>query len=496
MAQRRNITMVTGLEIEEISQKFYNDGRLFRCDFAQLSKNFLSEFLAVEPFKCTFQELRSDYLKESNVTNVPEDEQAFHKFICKLYFNFEKEPRECLLDYYLKATEHIREIDDRLEWIEKESTAIRNGKDQKAIDEKIPVLYYFKQHNTRAKQEIISFLKAGIKEKAENASYDLSGSFSFLMNRIPYQYDWARESFQVHYPGNFGNKLLNLTKGEVEQLELLEKTDEAAFITKLDEIIEREETIFAIRELIAKHHVLDIRSAILFEAIDTYENGSKSIFANAIVLQIEGIFHDMCLELGANEDDLLHETLQPKLDRLLDHLGPALNYEYYAFRFRVVRNTVAHGHAFDSSVSKQARLLLLDLEDVCNLLNNMKFPINKKLYAIHRLITDKDNSNPNDLIQYLFLDKIVIPAFYDLESQMQQIDDMLNGKLFWDFLNKEAESGVEPIRHAIGKAMTILRKKPAFADRSTAILKKLKLDKVDEDLVTEYNLQKGFTDGL
>jgi hypothetical protein len=164
-------------------------------------------------FVCTFQELRNDYLKESNVTNVPEDEQAFYKFICKLYFNFEKEPRESLLDYYLRATEHILEIDDSLEWIEKESTAIRGAKDQKAIDEKIPVLHYFKQHNTRAKQEIISFLKDGIKEKAENASYDLSGSFSFLMNRIPYQYDWARESFRVHYPGNFGNKLLDLVPG-------------------------------------------------------------------------------------------------------------------------------------------------------------------------------------------------------------------------------------------------------------------------------------------
>ena len=126
----------------------------------------------------------------------------------------------------------------------------------------------------------------------------------------------------------------------------------------------------------------------------------------------------------------------------------------------------------------------------------MKFPVNKKLYAIHRLTTDEDSPNPNDLIQYLFLDKTVIPTFYGLESQIQQIDDMLNGKFFWDFLDKQAESGVEPIRHAIGKAMTILRKQSAFADRCTAILKKLKLNKVDEDLVTEYNRQRGFTDDL
>jgi hypothetical protein len=496
MAQRRNIAMVTSPEIEEISQTFYKDGRLFRCDFAQLSKNFLSEFLSVEPFKCSFQELRNDYLKESNVKDVPENEQAFHKFICKLYFNFEKEPKECLLEYYLKATEHLREIDDRLESIEKEAIAIKNAKDQKAIDERIPVLHYFKQHNIRAKQEIISFLKDGIKEKAENASYDLSGPFSFLMNRIPYQYDWARESFRVRYPGNFGNKLLELSKDELERLELLEKTNEAELIKELDGIIERDDTVFTIRELISKYHVLDVRSTILFEALDTYERGSKSIFANAIVLQIEGIFHDMCVELGADETDLLHETLQPKLDRLVKDLGPELNYEYYAFRFRVVRNTVAHGHAFDSSVLKQARLLLLDLENVCNLLNNMKFPVNRKLFAIDSLIKGKENQNPNDLIQYIFLDETLIPPFYCLDREIAQIDDMLKGQLFWDFLDKQAESGVEPIRHAIAKAMTILRKKTTFTDQCTAILKKLKLSKVDENLVTEYNQQKGFTDGL
>jgi hypothetical protein len=496
MSNRLNIAIVTALEIESIHQKFYDDGLLFRCDFAQLSKNFLSHFLSANPFTSTFRELRDEYLKESNIKDVPEGEQDFHKFICKLYFNTVKEPREALLDYYLKATEHIKEIDDRLEWITKESLAITNGKDQKTFQAKMPVLHYFKQHNMRAKEEIISFLKNGIKRKAENASYDLSSPFSFLINNIPYQYDWARESFKVHFPGDFSNKHIELMKSEIEKLESLEKTNEPEFIKQLDDIIQRDEKLFTIRESISKHHVLHMRSGILNEALQTYETGSKSIFANAIVLQIEGIFHDMCSEFGADENDLLQETLQPKLDRLLKHLGGNLNYEYYAFRFRVIRNTIAHGRALDSHVPKLARLLLLDLEDVCLLLNDMNFPVNKKLYAIHHLIQEKQSPNPNDLIQYLFLDKIVIPAFYDLDAQIAEVDKMLKEPFFWDFLDKQAQSGTEPIRHAIAKAMKILRKKPTFAGQSTAVLKKLHLDDVDETQITKYLQQQDFSDGL
>ncbi|RAV97608.1 hypothetical protein [Pseudochryseolinea flava] len=478
---------ITGGQVQEILDDLKQQGIAYRCDFDILSKHFLFRTLNINPFLSDFSSLRKSFLEDSDHEQheVPENENEFHKYVCRFYFTIVKSPKDELLGLYEHAFADIKAIDRTLaEITQKQSETIKRN-DTAEIQELIPILKYYQQHNEDARTEIMNFLKDRIHNLALNQCYD-SSLFPAFFQSVPYSYYWNSKAYTPHPPSDLDNKFGDLPVRLIRDLKVTYESDRPAFNRTIQQYISEKEIIFSISDLLHKHHILDQHSTIIREALDTYSNGSKMMFANAVPTIIEGIFHDICKTVGTPENVLLTEGFQQKLNRLRKVLGSDLEYEYYSFRFRLFRNKVAHGRMNIADQSEISDMLLLDLYHASELCFSNDLKLNKKRFLIDQLNKGLSNPDYKYLIEYLLLGEEVIPAFYHLESQIIEVERLISSDGFWAFLENELDQNSDPIRHGIHYIVTLIAKRKPFDKRCTKLLKKAKVGKPDYTLLDKY----------
>jgi hypothetical protein len=506
----QSLENVAGGDLSKIEKELNKSGLFFRCNFNQISKHFLNHFLPIETFQVTFDELKNEYLKNidhenlkrkvdkdeedfmtsfrlerlQKIDDVIQDESKFHKYICKTYLDIVKEPKEELLSAFVRARQDIKEIDDTLEKIDKLLNEITKNNSAEEIQQKKPILYYYQEHNQIAKEAILEFLKNDIDNYALSNSYDNS-LLSGIMGRIPYNYHWNPKSYQPKYPNDLENKFGELPLPEFRRVAKMYKEDKPSFHIYLSDYIQTNQIIFLANQLLSEHHLLDVRKEIISEALNIYDKGSKIMFANAVPTIIEGILHDLCILCGEDENELLQKGFQHKLDKLKGIFSYELYYEYYSFRFRLFRNKVAHGRLTKNDVDELSDLLLLDLYQICRLVNSSKLQLNQKRFVINEL----NNSNPKidykQVLEYLLLDKIEIPEFYKLTNEINTVEKIISSNEFWDFLEKEMDvSGTN--KHGIFTILKIISNRKPFDKRCTKLFKKAKIENVDKALADSY----------
>lgn len=498
-------------EISEIFNKLNNDGSLFRCDLGQIARHFLSEFLPLNLFQADFETIKKSFLENIEFEEFKEkkfnedeldfmaelhkkqieviekacaDESEFYRYICKAYLDLVREPKEELLSAFVRARQDIREIDETLSKIQSQLDEITKNNDVNEIQEKKPILYYYQEHNQKAKEQVLNFLKEEINDYALSNCYDNS-IMSGLFGRVPYNYHWNPKSYAPRYPNDLENKFGDLPYQAFVELSKQYKEDKMAFNKYLAEHIEREEIVFNINNLLDKHHILDIRKEIISEALNTYENGAKIMFVNAVPTIIEGILHDICILIGEDENELLQKGFQHKLDRLKNVLSYELCYEYYSFRFRLFRNKVAHGRLTQSDVFELSDLLLLDLYDICKLVSSQKLKLNQKRFVIDEINKNVSTPDYKYVLEFLLLDKIEIPSFYNLDNQVSEVEKIIASSEFWEFIEKEMEGG-DISKHGIYTILKIISSRKPFDKRCTSLFKKAGIKNVDKSLADNY----------
>ncbi|MBK8655368.1 MAG: hypothetical protein IPN20_16005 [Haliscomenobacter sp.] len=390
-----------------------------------------------------------------------------------------------MLDAFVKASEDIKEIDETLADIQKKMDEIYKNNDSTEIQEKKPILYYYQEHNEKAKAEILIFIKNEIKDYALSNCYDNS-LLSGLMMRTPYGYKWNPKSYKPRYPNDLENKFGELPYPSFVKLCEQYNEDKPAFYKFLSKHIADEEILFSTNELVQHHHILDVRKEIIYETLNIYQHGAKIMFGIAVPTIIEGILHDLCLQIGEKENDLLKEGFQYKLDKLQNQFGWELYYEYYSFRFRLFRNKVSHGRLTKVDVDELADLLLLDLYQICRLVQSDKLNLNHKRFVIDELNKNIAKPDFKYLMQYLLLDKTEIPAFYKLEKQIEEVEKLIVGNEFWEFLETEMDKGGEPVKHGIYLVVKIISSRKPFDKRCTKIFKKSGIEKADKEIANNY----------
>lgn len=405
------------VEIDEVFQQFKTEGWLYTSSFIQISKNFLKLYLPVDPYKVDFDILKNAYLdnigfkdyeifdeeiqlseedsmmehiKKNRILklkNAIKNENEFHKYICSLYVNIIREPKEELVATFLMVNEDLKEIDIRLTEIQKKLDKIHSENDTKKVQEEKPVLVYYYERNSKAREEIIRFLTTDVNDYILFNCLD-RGIVSKILRTPPYKYRWNRDSYKPKFPSDLENKFGDLDVDEFEFLFNLYNSDKQIFYKLLERYISTKNINSQILERMDKHHLLYKRKAVISEALKTFEGGFKIMFTNAIPTIIEGILHDLCLIEGVNENDLISKGLNYKLDLLHGTLKQDLFYEYYAFRFRLLRNKIAHGELNSDIVDEVSDLFLLDLFHICRIVFNIKLKLNQKRYAIERIINN------------------------------------------------------------------------------------------------------------
>lgn len=509
----RSINDITAGDISLVFNKLKNNGLIFRYDFNQISKHFLSIVLEIEAFSIDFHTLVEAYLtnikfnelkkcseqqskgkdfdeiykkeKVLEIESAVQNENKFHQFICKSIFYLIKEPKEELLSLFVKASQDIKYIDETLNEIQKKLVEITKYNNIIQIQEEKPILNYYQDLNQKAKEEILNFIKNDIQDYALTNCYDNS-LLSSLWNNSPYYYSYNQKYYKPKNPSDLENKFSDLPYLEFVNLHKIYKNDKSVFNEYLTDYINSNAIPFQISELLNQHHLLDIRKDIIKEALNIYQNGAKIMFANAVPTIIEGILHDICLQIGENENELLQKGFQYKLDKLHNVLKYELYYEYYAFRFRLFRNKVAHGRLTKADVDESADLLLLDLKQICQLVFSLKLKLNQKLFVIDELNKSISKPEYKYVLEYLLLDKIEIPMFYQLDKQINEVEKMINSTEFWEYLETEMDSGGDIVKHGICTILKKMRKRRSIDTRCAKIFKKAGIKDVNKELANNY----------
>ena len=500
---KMNLNDVTAGEISAIFNKMKNSGSIFNMDFAQISKHLLKEFLPVNPFKVGYDELIKSYLnhidfhkeetfqdlsviKKEGLLEAIKFESTFHQHICKTFFDLVKLPKDELLEEYGKTINDLKIVERTLNDIKNELQEITNRNNSTEIQKEKPILYYYQKHNEEAKNSILSFLINDIKGYCLNNCYDKSLWGSMLMWNVPYNYRWNPRSYEPKPPNDLANKFRELPINMFSEIDRDYKENKPKFSSFLNDYINNEEIVFSINNLIQYNHLLNSRKEILIETLNIYVNGSKIMFATAVPSIIEGLFHDLCILFGEKEEELLSQGFQFKLDKLHKYLDVDLYYEYYSFRFRLFRNKVSHGRLTKEDVDEMADLLLLDLYHVCKLLFTDKLDLNHKRFVIDELSKNLSKPDFKYLMKYILLEHIAVPNFYELDKKMEEIESLIKGENFWNFLGDEISNGGNAAVHGIHFLVKKIKKMDIEVEKCTEILKKVKLSKSDSKIAGEY----------
>lgn len=505
--EKVSLKNATVADLSEVLEKLKEDGLLFRWSFTKISKHLLSHFLDM-PLFIGFDALRDAFLeniefrkekagKKSIVNALFEEElkeeietaikyeDTFHKYICKTYLGLTKEPKEELLEAFVRAREDIKVIDKNLKKIADDLERIDRIGDTIEIQSRKPILIYYRGRNLKAKEDVLDFLKNNINDYALNKCYDKS-ILSALFERPAYNYLWNPESYVPRYPNDLENKFGTLEFPVFKELYKKYTEDKTAFYRELTNFINDQEIVHSMVTMVGTHHLLDSRKDIIEAAIAAYVSGARIMFTNAVPTIIEGIIHDLCVQVGESDNELLQMGFQEKLDKLHRHLGWELFYEYYSFRFRLFRNKVAHGRLTKLDVDELADLLLLDLHHMCRLVNSNSFKLNRKRFVIAELSNNIASPDYKYLMEYLLLDQIQVPIFYELSAKITEIDKIISSSEFWLFLESEIDQGGESVKHALYLILKTISKRKPFDKRCTKLFKKIGIRKVDTVIAERY----------
>lgn len=189
----------------------------------------------------------------------------------------------------------------------------------------------------------------------------------------------------------------------------------------------------SLREWIEQSHILSKRKDIIFKTIKDFESEDYLTTCYLLPLQIERIFHDICTLFGTSEAELSISSLNKKLDILNKQPYFLSSYEYFAFVFPPIRNTIAHGEVLEVDLKNTAMMLYLDLYSVCELALAEEIPLNAKIKLIKQFDEKNlDNNSIDFAIKYIDLKDIEVPDFYNLNDIIAKIENYFNSDNFWN----------------------------------------------------------------
>ena len=480
-------------ELFRIKKVILNYEKLHDFSFNEIGRLFLTEILNISIEQLDFITIRNKYIEVSEDNAISKNENDFYKEICFDYLNLKKEPKETLYSLYQEVSKDLEKIEKNILYIDDEIEELDKKKQNKNILYNIEDRYYFyqlnfyKEKNITAKNEIIDFLVYDIKNYAINESQYNLININFYSNSLfkTLHYKFYKSLFMSNYYDEYdikeltpiSNKFLNAPIQEYNEIKNLYYSDKEEFFKFTKEYMagKRDYTKNTIDELttfIKTNHILNRRKEALKSIINHYKNEDYISVVNMLPLQIEGIFHDICVELGISESELSKTSINELL-KLLDEESHSFHYfEYYSFIFPITRNKVAHGKLIEDNLEHTAIMLLLDLIPVCEFATSEELKINK---AVNLIKTIKEKNKYQKLTEFIDYIDIDIPDFYNINSSKEKILCKYQEDAFWDYLFEEIKKeNSENINDSkICKYVKKLKKKEIVIERCNIFLKNI-----------------------
>lgn len=387
-------------------------------------------------------------------------------------------------------------INERLRKYKEERTKLENIKSNEAEYTRRK-LEYFAKLNKNAQNDIITFLVKDINRYLIETNYDTlqRESENDECEKL-YRNRWYRfAQFSEYYDAEFdystvvkasqfpGVDLIDRPETEQKYLKLY-RDDPEQYFDEIRKMIEQKKIVESLREQIAQNYHLHKRHEIFEDLAALYEGKHYQSFIALGLLQLEGIFFDICSIKYDEKENV--GSLVEKAEKALtgkNEISFMRYYPYFAFDVPIKRNEIAHtGFMKSQNLEKIADELLLDLYAVAQMAkmeSDGKFRIflmiNEALNEIESSDIEKLNKK---LIVELFKNQIIDDEsfwnvlkspdqfkeeieFYkleelpegqvDLPTIVKEISEMIYREEFWTELLKMLEYNNEEINQFVLK---------------------------------------------
>ncbi|MBN8742581.1 MAG: hypothetical protein J0H86_23970 [Xanthomonadaceae bacterium] len=447
----RNGSITFG-DVARLSAEVRTRSNIIEIGKRRAARIFVARLLELDEAE-TFDALESAYRTWSSKADIPEGSEAFWTFVEKSYLHLKHEPRDKFYELCLAVNEDLAALAKNLAHIRKEKQALEEmqqggepltGRDRYYKRQ----LEYFEKKNLQAREEITEFMTHEIKHhaimKASVQILPVNSMSSWLMGDHPYAFRmrnmWASaDPYDVNSLDEYSNKFMDLPvsnhrdfvrecRSSPEHFRALA----TAYINGISDSYPSAKV--KIGSLVQRSHILDARKAVIETMLRHFEAKDYISFVSMAPMQIEGIFADICREVDVSEKELVVSSVNDKLDHIVKNLRSFTSFEYYAFKFPVLRNQVAHGGLVDGDQEDTAIHLMLDLLPVCELAVSDDLPITRALKTLQEAST----GNHEKLVEWLDVRKSVkIPGFYNVQEAIENAEAQYTLPSFWDYLESQ-----------------------------------------------------------
>ncbi|RYE22238.1 MAG: hypothetical protein EOP45_08480 [Sphingobacteriaceae bacterium] len=370
--------------IEALVESIRLEHGLFTMSTEQLVKTFLTKVLCIDCFTKTFDLVRDTYITDSkkegkDKDDVPNEVDKFYAFVLQRHFGYWQEPKLVLAEYYDRAIKDWNEVENRIKVLKEEIVEIKRVNNPTTNQKRLPIAFFYLKHTEIALEDITTFLKKEIhKFVLRRCKYPKN---SITWDVYPYHYYFSASAYDIKEPTMISNKFTRADSDKRKEFIDAYENRRQEFDEFLRKYIEDNDVLLAIRYSCETNYFFNKRREFIKEALEVYERGNYLLFSSACFLIVEGILHDICLCFAKDKSSVLGFAFQKKLDMIYEVYKIDIDYQYYSFMFRLLRNEVAHGTANPEMLRENADLLLLDLLDIIEVSKSNRILLNPKSLA-------------------------------------------------------------------------------------------------------------------
>lgn len=479
---------ITIEELHRLRIKTLDENDVFIIGKKGIAKVFLQSLLKL-PLETVFTEVETAYKESFSEDDIPKNSKEFWAFIEKEYLYLEKEPKSVFIKLSLQVADDLQKIAKNLKYISSERKIIEEKKmeyGRLSANERYyrNQLDYFENKNIVARNEIVDFMATDIKSYAIKKSAPKSSfsfSFGFMFKESLYRFGrtsflHSYDSYDVRSLDEYSNKFLDLPFLSYKKIiEECKKSPKNFKDFAYQYIVGIPDNLPSVNEklekLVRESHILARRKQVISTMLRHFEAKDYISFVSIAPLQIEGIFADICREIGVSENQLDISSLNDKLHHINGKINSFFYFEYYSFKFPVLRNLVAHGGLVDGELEDTAVHLMLDLLPVCKLTVSEELPIN---YAL-TVLDEASQSNYEKLIEWLDLRaNVLIPDFYNVKEKISATETLYDSADFWEYLEEQLNklNSVDQIKKSMPlKIAGIVKKNDLAVENAEKFLK-------------------------
>ncbi len=472
----KNVNSLLTKEYLHIINTIFENKALFASEYKDLAIQYINAYFEGDISSKSFDEIVAFYRSNVWIYNannpffakekdkfesVVNDETSFFKYVCTTDLRLKVLPKDTYVQLTHQTIDNYRKVRKQLDAINNQIEELKNKGNKYDAQSKLGLLEYYLRINEEYKRGLEDYF-ANLLER--DALYSSQKGFKGFNNSYLSYPQYLDVLYSPKEPNELDNKCLDLYLPDYHKLLKYQKEDQKKYRELIQDYIKTKHVVDAIKDATDTNLLFKERMVFVQEALDLYTSKHYVLFVNAIPSFIEGIFGDLCLLCGIDEEKLQGEGFQKKLDELSKIIIRGFDYKYYSFSFRLLRNAVSHGRTIQEDVEHQANLLLLDVYDLLIITKSEFIPLNQYL----RRVSNYDTS-ANDFAKYGCMMEMLLYgptssdehlAFYGVDdSKLESIFIQSQTNEFWDFIDGQIKAWDDDTISGVANALHEIKKR-------------------------------------